>query len=313
MSQNEMPQTPVLELLPAVDVAGGQAVRLVQGAAGSETSYGDPLEAALAFQEQGAEWIHLVDLDAAFGRGSNRELLAELVGRMDVAVELSGGIRDDESLAAALATGVLGALIATPALRTRGVYLILLTTGVTFCVQVLLENFDYIGGVGGLGGMSGATVWHVYGAVVIVGVLLWWLSRSHLQRMLDAVREDEQVAAALGINTVYLKVVCFALGAALAALAGGLYSHYMSFIRPENFGVLVSVYVVLYVVFGGVNNLWGALLGAVVLTLLPELIRGLASWRPLVFGLLIVILLLVRPEGLLPWRSATLKSRLNDD
>ncbi len=215
--------------------------------------------------------------------------------------------------AAALATGVLGALIATPALRTRGVYLILLTTGVTFCVQVLLENFDYIGGVGGLGGMSGATVWHVYGAVVIVGVLLWWLSRSHLQRMLDAVREDEQVAAALGINTVYLKVVCFALGAALAALAGGLYSHYMSFIRPENFGVLVSVYVVLYVVFGGVNNLWGALLGAVVLTLLPELIRGLASWRPLVFGLLIVILLLVRPEGLLPWRSATLKSRLNDD
>jgi branched-chain amino acid transport system permease protein len=207
--------------------------------------------------------------------------------------------------AAALATGVLGALIATPALRTRGVYLILLTTGVTFCVQVLLENFDYIGGVGGLGGMSGATVWHVYGAVVLVGVLLWWLSRSHLQRMLDAVREDEQVAAALGINTVYLKVVCFALGAALAALAGGLYSHYMSFIRPENFGVLVSVYVVLYVVFGGVNNLWGALLGAVVLTLLPELIRGLASWRPLVFGLLIVILLLVRPEGLLPWRSAT--------
>ena len=94
-----------LELLPAVDVVEGQAVRLVQGEAGSETSYGDPLAAALAWQDAGAEWIHLVDLDAAFGRGSNRELLAELVGKLDVAVELSGGIRDDASLEAALATG----------------------------------------------------------------------------------------------------------------------------------------------------------------------------------------------------------------
>ena len=91
-----------LELLPAVDVADGQAVRLVQGEAGTETSYGDPLEAALAWQRAGAEWIHLVDLDAAFGRGSNRELLAEVVGALDVKVELSGGIRDDDSLAAAL-------------------------------------------------------------------------------------------------------------------------------------------------------------------------------------------------------------------
>ena len=87
-----------LELLPAVDVADGQAVRLVQGAAGSETSYGDPLTAALAWQSAGAEWIHLVDLDAAFGRGSNAELLAGVVGKLDVRVELSGGIRDDESL-----------------------------------------------------------------------------------------------------------------------------------------------------------------------------------------------------------------------
>ena len=108
---------PVLELLPAVDVADGQAVRLVQGAAGSETSYGDPLEAALAFQEQGAAWIHLVDLDAAFGRGSNLELLAEVVGRLDIQVEMSGGIRDDESLAAALATGCTRVNIGTAALE----------------------------------------------------------------------------------------------------------------------------------------------------------------------------------------------------
>ncbi|GAA3426417.1 bifunctional 1-(5-phosphoribosyl)-5-((5-phosphoribosylamino)methylideneamino)imidazole-4-carboxamide isomerase/phosphoribosylanthranilate isomerase PriA [Streptosporangium sandarakinum] len=106
-----------LELLPAVDVADGQAVRLVQGEAGTETSYGDPLSAALAWQEAGAEWVHLVDLDAAFGRGSNRELVATVVGALDVKVELSGGIRDDASLEAALATGCRRVNIGTAALE----------------------------------------------------------------------------------------------------------------------------------------------------------------------------------------------------
>jgi phosphoribosyl isomerase A len=106
-----------LELLPAVDVASGQAVRLVQGAAGSETSYGDPLEAALAWQRAGASWIHLVDLDAAFGRGSNADLLASVVDRLDVDVEMSGGIRDDASLDRALATGCRRVNIGTAALE----------------------------------------------------------------------------------------------------------------------------------------------------------------------------------------------------
>jgi phosphoribosylanthranilate isomerase len=109
--------TPRLQLLPAVDVADGQAVRLVQGEAGSETSYGEPLAAALAWAEAGAEWIHLVDLDAAFGRGSNRELLADVVKRLDVAVELSGGIRDDASLTAALETGCRRVNLGTAALE----------------------------------------------------------------------------------------------------------------------------------------------------------------------------------------------------
>jgi phosphoribosylanthranilate isomerase len=106
-----------LTLLPAVDVAEGQAVRLVQGALGTETSYGDPLDAALAWQRAGAEWIHLVDLDAAFGKGSNAGLLAEVVKKTDVAVELSGGIRDDESLARALSTGCQRVVIGTAALE----------------------------------------------------------------------------------------------------------------------------------------------------------------------------------------------------
>ncbi|GGM37354.1 1-(5-phosphoribosyl)-5-[(5-phosphoribosylamino) methylideneamino] imidazole-4-carboxamide isomerase [Longimycelium tulufanense] len=120
-------------LLPAVDVADGKAVRLVQGEAGSETSYGDPLEAALAWQEGGADWIHLVDLDAAFGRGTNRELLADLVGRLDVKVELSGGIRDDESLRAALATGCARVNLGTAALEDPA-----------WCARALAEHGDRI-------------------------------------------------------------------------------------------------------------------------------------------------------------------------
>jgi 1-(5-phosphoribosyl)-5-[(5-phosphoribosylamino)methylideneamino] imidazole-4-carboxamide isomerase/N-(5'phosphoribosyl)anthranilate isomerase len=106
-----------LELLPAVDVKGGQAVRLVQGELGSESNYGSPLDAALDFQRAGAEWSHLVDLDAAFGIGSNAELLAEVVGKLEIDVELSGGIRDDESLRRALATGCRRVNLGTAALE----------------------------------------------------------------------------------------------------------------------------------------------------------------------------------------------------
>lgn len=124
---------PRLELLPAVDVADGQAVRLVQGAAGTETSYGDPWSAALAWQEAGAEWIHLVDLDAAFGRGSNRELLADVVGKLDVDVELSGGIRDDASLVAALGTGCRRVNLGTAALENA-----------QWCAKAIAEYGDQI-------------------------------------------------------------------------------------------------------------------------------------------------------------------------
>jgi len=106
-----------LVLLPAVDVAGGRAVRLVQGEAGTETAYRAPLDAALAWQDAGAEWVHLVDLDAAFSRGSNRDLMAAVVGMLDVAVEMSGGIRDDASLEAALATGCARVNLGTAALE----------------------------------------------------------------------------------------------------------------------------------------------------------------------------------------------------
>ena len=116
---SEFNTTPALELLPAVDVAGGKAVRLTQGEAGSETSYGDPVDAAQEWIDQGAEWIHLVDLDAAFGRGNNRAVIRKVIKATPrrVNIELSGGIRDDQTLEAALATGAKRINLGTAALE----------------------------------------------------------------------------------------------------------------------------------------------------------------------------------------------------
>ncbi len=122
-----------LELLPAVDVSDGQAVQLVQGVAGSERVFGDPVEAALRWQSAGASWIHLVDLDAAFGRGHNRALLREVVGALDIDVEMSGGIRDDESLAAALGNGCRRVNIGTAALEDP-----------SWCAAVVAEHGDRV-------------------------------------------------------------------------------------------------------------------------------------------------------------------------
>ena len=128
-----MAMSSYLELLPAVDVAEGQAVQLVQGVAGSERVYGDPVDAAMRWQDAGAEWLHLVDLDAAFGRGYNRELQAEIVGTLDIKVEMSGGIRDDESLEAALATGCRRVNIGTAALEQP-----------EWCAKVIAEYGDRV-------------------------------------------------------------------------------------------------------------------------------------------------------------------------
>src|ERR1700741_4660506 len=127
-----MPVMPLI-LLPAVDVVEGRAVRLVQGKAGSETEYGSALDAGRGWQRDGGEWIHLVDLDAAFGRGSNRELLAEVVGKLDVKVELSGGIRDDDSLTAALNTGCARVNLGTAALENP-----------QWCARAIAEHGDKV-------------------------------------------------------------------------------------------------------------------------------------------------------------------------
>ena len=207
-------------------------------------------------------------------------------------------------------SAMVAVLIGLPALRVRGIYLILVTVGITFCVRVLVENMPLLGGVAGFGGMRGADLWTAAIAVAAVGALLALLSFSPLQRTLDAVREDDRIAGALGINVTYVKLLAFGGAAAIAGVGGAIYGHYLTFVRPENFDIGVSIFVVLYVILGGVNNMLGPMVGAAVMTLLPEYIRGLAEWRPTVFGLAIIVILLFRPLGLLPFRFVTLRAKV---
>ena len=210
---------------------------------------------------------------------------------------------------AGVIAGTIGVLVGFPALRTRGIYLMLVTVGVAVSVKAVIESMDYVGGIQGFGGMVGTTQWHVVALVALVGCGLWFLSKSPLQRILDAVREDELGAASLGINPVYVKLVCFGVGAFLAAVAGSFYAHYLIHVTPDEFGIVLSVFIVLYAVLGGTNNMWGPPIGAAIMTLIPEFVRSLESWRPTAFGIIILSLLLTRPDGLLAFRSVTTRAK----
>ena len=198
--------TPRLALLPAVDVAGGQAVRLVQGEAGSETSYGDPLEAALAWQRDGAEWIHLVDLDAAFGRGSNAAQLAEVIRALNVQVELSGGIRDDASLTAALATGCTRVNIGTAALEDP-----------EWCAKAIAQHGDRIAvGLDVRGTTLAARGWTKEGGELF-GVLARLDAEGCARYVVTDVRRDGTLT---GPNVELLKQVCAATDRPVIASGG---------------------------------------------------------------------------------------------
>jgi phosphoribosyl isomerase A len=195
-----------LELLPAVDITEGRAVQLAQGVAGSERVYGDPVAAAMRWQDAGAEWIHLVDLDAAFGRGSNRELQARIVGALDIRVEMSGGIRDDESLEAALATGCRRVNIGTAALERP-----------EWCAQVIAEHGDRVAiGLDVRGRTLAARGWTEEG-----GDLYETLARLDTEGCARYVVTDVNKDGMLqGPNLQLLRDVCAATSAPVVASGG---------------------------------------------------------------------------------------------
>ncbi|MBI3803888.1 MAG: branched-chain amino acid ABC transporter permease [Nitrospirae bacterium] len=211
---------------------------------------------------------------------------------------------------------LFGVILGTITLRLRGDYLAIVTLGFVQIVYLVLNNWDGVthgpNGILNIGrpalfGFSLHQPVHFYYLVLLllalIAVALHRLTRSQIGRAWIAIREDELAAAAMGIDTTRMKVFAFALGAGIAGIAGVFFAAKYTFISPESFTFLESVRVLSMVVLGGMGSLPGAILGAFLLTLLPELLRGLASYRMLIFGAALVIMMVFRPQGLLGKRN----------
>lgn len=212
------------------------------------------------------------------------------------------------AVAAAVAT-VAGAAIGFVALRLNLLYLAIITFVFAQLVVTLLNQWDYVGGATGFVGMSGTTVSMVAVVVIVVVAYLVLHTRSRLGLACAAIREDEVAARASGLATTKIMVQMFAVSAAITAAAGALAAHFLRFIEPERFGATQSMVIVLYVVFGGVQYFWGAATGAIVLSLLPIYFDFLERWYQITYGALFVVLMIVRPQGIIGRGDGGLLSR----
>lgn len=210
----------------------------------------------------------------------------------------------------AIVSLILGLALGYPCLRVKGIYLALATLGFSECVRIFFLNFEYqiqIGdrliGPAGVTGFRNVVVltqlWHVALALIIIVALLAAMERSRFGSILAAIQEDETAAAAMGIDTVAAKLFAFSLGAFVAAIGGGLYANYISFITSSDFGFSLTMVAVLYVGAGGLGTFWGPVFGAVLLTVMPEIIRPLQEYRMIFYGLLVIVIVLIRPRGLI--------------
>lgn len=200
---------------------------------------------------------------------------------------------------AAVATGLLGVLVGFPALRLHGIYLAMATLGFGEMTRSFFLNFEVMGGANGFHGMESVPVQVICawaGGALVVVILL---ERSRLWLEFRAVNDDEVAAGLNGLNTTLLKVGAFGFSAALAAIAGGLFAHYHRYIEPGNFGFERSIDLVLCAILGGSTVALGALVGAILLILLPEVLRFMVDWRLAAFGALLIVVLLFRRQGLL--------------
>lgn len=228
-------------------------------------------------------------------------------------------------LASGLTAAVAGAFIGWIALRLSILYLAIITFAFAEVVQILLDSWDYAGGAVGLFGMRGTTVTLVAIAIGVVIGYLFFLTRSRKGLAYEAIREDEQAARACGLGVTRISVEAFAVSAAITGVAGALSAHETLIITPAQFGAPQSLLIILFVVLGGVQYFWGAIVGAVVLTMLPIWFDFLQDYYQIAYGLLFVVLMILRPQGLVgrgtdrrlrlgSWRPlATARRRGGDD
>jgi branched-chain amino acid transport system permease protein len=227
------------------------------------------------------------------------------------------GINVWVAVSAACAAGlVAGLLVALPALRTRHVYLAILTFGVMQILSYLLGQWEFVGGLSGITGLDGVLASHLVIGAVALTAATWWLERSRLGLAMAAVKQDDVAAPLLGIDAARLRLLSFCLGSAAAAVAGALYGHYNFFVDPYTFGLAIAINMVFCTIVGGTQVWLGPVVGAVILTTIPELLReyapGLDIWRLAVFGAILLLTLSFRPEGLVQRRTiASIQERFS--
>jgi branched-chain amino acid transport system permease protein len=213
---------------------------------------------------------------------------------------------------AALASGAIGVVVGFPALRLKGVYLAMATLGFGEMTRSFFLNFNAMGGSGGFHGMKHISVGYIWAWVGGILLLIMLLEHSRVWLEMRAVHDDETVAGLVGLNTTVTKVAALGAGAAIAAICGGLFAHHHVYIEPGNFGFERSIDFVLAVILGGSTVAPGALVGSLLIVLLPEMLRSLADWRLAAFGALLIVVLLVRRQGILDrslFRIMTLRGR----
>src|SRR3954469_6824931 len=202
-------------------------------------------------------------------------------------------------LLAAIAAGLIGVVVGFPALRLKGIYLAMATLGFGEMVRSFFLNFTPMGGSGGFHGMQHVTVGYIWAWAGGILLLVTVLESSRVWLEMRAGHDDGTAAGLVGLNTTVIKVGAFGFGAAVAAISGGLFAHHHVYIEPSNFGFERSIDFVLAVILGGSTIGPGALAGAALLVILPEYLRFLAEWRFAAFGALLIVMLLVRRQGIL--------------
>ncbi|WKY43022.1 branched-chain amino acid ABC transporter permease [Eubacteriaceae bacterium ES2] len=203
-------------------------------------------------------------------------------------------------LVGGLVAGIFGVLIGTPTLRLRGDYLGIVTIGFAEIIRIFFINFGPTGGAAGLKGISKLVDFNsVFFITVIVAVLIFTFGRSKHGRAIISIREDEIASESAGVPTTIYKVLGFTMAAFFAGVGGALYAHYQSFLEPSKFAFMFSIEMFVIVVLGGLGSLTGSILSAIVLTVLPEMLREFSEYRLLIYSLLLIIMMIFRPQGML--------------
>ena len=205
-------------------------------------------------------------------------------------------------LAGGLAAAIAGLVVGVPSLRLKGDYLAIVTLGFGEIIRVVLQNIDAVGGPRGLIGIPAFTnLFWAYGLAAVAVYVVWTMVNSTYGRGFIAVADDEIAAEAMGINTTRYKITAFLVGAFFAGLAGGVYAHFKQYIAPQGFGFDRSIEIVVMVILGGMGNTTGVIVAAILLTVLGEWLRQFGDLRMILYSLLIIVLMILRPQGLFTW------------